>query len=68
MSSKDWRILDSYLNLIKNIVISVDSSNMYFAKSGLLLALLKLLKKHLALQNRDMILEILIDLLTKNSS
>ena len=68
MTSKDWRVLDSYLAHIKQVITFVDSSANYFFKSGLLNGLLKQLKKHLALQNRDLIIEILVDLVTKNSS
>jgi len=68
MTSKDWRVFDSLLTHLKHITALVENSGMYFSKSGLLNGLLKQLKKHLALQNRDYIIDILVDILTKNSS
>ena len=41
MSSKDWRVFDSYLVHIKQIGTIVESSANYFSKSGLLNGLLK---------------------------
>lgn len=68
MASKDWRIFDTFLSHLKQIVTLVENSSSYFSKSGLLNAVLKQLKKHLAMQNRDYILDLCVDLLTKNSS
>ena len=41
MTSKDWRVFDSYLVHIKQISTIVESSGSYFSKSGLLNGLLK---------------------------
>jgi hypothetical protein len=66
MSSKDWRVYDVYLSHLRNIVEVVDAPGVYFGKSGLMVAILKTLKKHLSESNRKKIIAIVIACLTKN--
>lgn len=68
MSSKDWRVYDVYLQHIRSIVDVIDSPGVYFGKSGLMIGLLKTLKKHLSENNRKQILAIVIASLTRNCS
>ncbi|TNV85663.1 hypothetical protein FGO68_gene13354 [Halteria grandinella] len=68
MCSKDWRVYEVYLGHIRNIVEVVEAPGGYFGKSGLMVAMLKTLKKHLSERNRKQIIAIVIACLTKNCS
>ena len=68
MCSKDWRVYEVYLSHIRSTVEIIDTPGIYFGKSGLMLAILRTLKKHLSERNRKQILSIVIACLTKNCS
>lgn len=66
MCGKDWRTYDVFLTYIKDAAPSIEQPSAYFGKSGLLLGLLKTLKKRLNPANRDAVIAITIDILTKS--
>lgn len=66
MNSKDWRLYEVYLSHIRAIVELVDAPGTHFGKSGLMIGILKSLKKHLSESNRTTIIAIAIASLTFN--
>lgn len=66
MSSKDWRTYDVFLTHLKEAAPYIEQPTAYYGKSGLLLGLLKTLKKRLNPTNRDAVIAITIDILTKS--